>query len=164
MQSGEEDIEGFDDKEKQEVGVDLGLCEEHNHIGIFTIEVLGEALIDKTLLEDLDIICRFIGPRRDRKSIREWVCSSWKYENLINLMPKGFFTVIFITKANREHFAGRLMGSGEISTVYAEMGSNFDPLMCDPYESAIWIRLYNFPIEYWVEEFVWRRLVDRWAR
>ncbi|GLJ47821.1 hypothetical protein SUGI_1009930 [Cryptomeria japonica] len=29
---------------------------------------------------------------------------------------------------------------------------NFDPLVCNPYDTQIWICLYNLPIEYWLEE------------
>ncbi|GLJ24987.1 hypothetical protein SUGI_0478430 [Cryptomeria japonica] len=29
---------------------------------------------------------------------------------------------------------------------------NFNPLKTEPYDKPIWIRLYNFPMEYWMEE------------
>ncbi|GLJ38011.1 hypothetical protein SUGI_0773670 [Cryptomeria japonica] len=29
---------------------------------------------------------------------------------------------------------------------------NFNPLKCSPYDSSIWVRLYNLSIEYWNKE------------
>ncbi|GLJ23103.1 hypothetical protein SUGI_0436130 [Cryptomeria japonica] len=129
------------------------VCDDKDHEGIFTVDVSEESIIDKTLLEDLATICKFVGPKRDRVSIKNWIKVSWKFQHMVKFLPKGFFVVIFASEGDREAILQGGLWEMQNSPLYMQKSvANFDPLVYDPYDSAIWIRLYNLPSEYWVED------------
>ncbi|GLJ44536.1 hypothetical protein SUGI_0935150 [Cryptomeria japonica] len=120
---------------------------------IQTIDVSEEIEKDINFLKDLAIICRFIGPRTDRKSIERWIEETWKTSQITKFMPKGFFIVVFASEEERQKILeGGLWTMNNKPLYIQKWYRNFNPLKMEPYEKPIWIRLNNLPMEYWSKE------------
>ncbi|GLJ48891.1 hypothetical protein SUGI_1031190 [Cryptomeria japonica] len=120
---------------------------------IQTIDVSEEIEEDINFLKDLAIICRFIGPRTDRKSIEKWIEETWKTPQITKFMRKGFFIVVFASEEERRKvLEGGLWTMNGKPLYIQKWFRNFNPLKTEPYERPIWIRLNNLPLEYWSEE------------
>lgn len=70
-------------------------CSNLIHKDHLTINMSCEASMDIRMLTNLAIICRIIGPKCSRKTIRSWFPRSWSSMEIVKFLPKGFFVVIF---------------------------------------------------------------------
>ncbi|GLJ36802.1 hypothetical protein SUGI_0742370 [Cryptomeria japonica] len=76
-----------------------------------------------------------------------------KVDCIIKFLPKNFFTVVFAREDDRSKVLQGGVWMIDDNPLYIQIWAlNFNPLLCLPYESPIWIRLYNLPIEYCNEE------------
>ncbi|GLJ37699.1 hypothetical protein SUGI_0765770 [Cryptomeria japonica] len=99
------------------------------------------------------IIYRFIGERKDRVSIKQWINIEWKNECIVKFMPKNFFKMIFTTEDEKERILLGWIWKMKGDPLYLEKWfPNFNPLDFHPYDSPVWVQLYNLLIEYWCEE------------
>ncbi|GLJ32355.1 hypothetical protein SUGI_0651150 [Cryptomeria japonica] len=120
---------------------------------IQVIDLSEEIEEDIEFLKDLAIICRFIGPRADRKTVQRWIEDTWKTPQITKFMPKGFFIVVFATEEERQKILDGGLWTMKNKPLYIQKWyQNFNPLKTEPYENPIWIRLNNLPMEYWSEE------------
>ncbi|GLJ10932.1 hypothetical protein SUGI_0138300 [Cryptomeria japonica] len=108
------------------------------------------------------VICRIIGKRRTRLAIKSWIERIWSTECIVKFLPKNFFTVVFASEEDRNKLLLGEVWMFEDSPLYIQpWAPNFNPLKCFPYDSSIWVRLYNLSMEYWNEECldkIWRSL------
>ncbi|GLJ17002.1 hypothetical protein SUGI_0294130 [Cryptomeria japonica] len=117
------------------------------------IDIIEEVGDDIELLKDLVIICRFIGPRLDRKKITEWIENTWQTPQITKFMSKGFFIVVFaIEEEHQKILEGGLWTITTKPLYINKWYRNFNSLKNEPYDKPIWIRLNNLPMEYWTEE------------
>ncbi|GLJ42904.1 hypothetical protein SUGI_0889390 [Cryptomeria japonica] len=120
---------------------------------IQTIDVSDEIEEDINFLNDLAIICRFIGQRSDRKTIEKWIEETWKTPQITKFMPKGFFIMVFASEEERKKVLDGGLWTMRSKPLYIQKWCrNFNPSKTEPYEKPIWIRLNNLPLEYWSEE------------
>ncbi|GLJ43799.1 hypothetical protein SUGI_0911820 [Cryptomeria japonica] len=85
----------------------------------FVIDLSMEISTEKALWEDFAVIARIIGPKLSRAEINNWILNQENW--FVNGNP-----------------------------IYLQPWSpNFDPTPLVVYDSPVWIRLYNLPIEYW---------------
>ncbi|GLJ29204.1 hypothetical protein SUGI_0575980 [Cryptomeria japonica] len=146
MQKGSQNTDG----KANEMEVGAGGDDSEN---ILTIDVSEEIEDDINFLKDLAIICRFIGPKSDRKTIEKWIVETWKTPQITKFMPKGFFIVVFATEEERQKVLDGGLWIMNSKPLYIQKWCrNFNPTKTEPYEKPIWIRLNNLPMEYWSEE------------
>ncbi|GLJ10495.1 hypothetical protein SUGI_0129380 [Cryptomeria japonica] len=128
--------------------------EEDNETILFpSIDVSEEVEDDRILMETRAIICKIIGKRRTKVAIKSWNEGNWKMDCIVKFLPKNFFTVVFALEENRNKVLHGGVWMIEDCPLYIQPWSlNFNPFKCSPYDSPIWIRLYNLSIEYWNEE------------
>ncbi|GLJ42558.1 hypothetical protein SUGI_0882270 [Cryptomeria japonica] len=79
-----------------------------------------------------------------------WVEKNWGSQVLVKYLPKGFFVIIFVEKEERDKALNAKNWYFEKFPLYIQpWTSNFNPLKLVIYDSPVWIRLFNLPIEYW---------------
>ncbi|GLJ27389.1 hypothetical protein SUGI_0537530 [Cryptomeria japonica] len=136
----------YGDKEEEAKGPKIGRKYQ-------IIDVTEEIEEDLEFLKDLAIICRFIGPRVERKKIYKWINETWKTPQITKFIQRGFFIVIFATEEERLKVLEGGVWYMDSALLYIQRWHrNFNPLITEPYEKPVWIRLNNLPMEYWTEE------------
>ncbi|GLJ11098.1 hypothetical protein SUGI_0142910 [Cryptomeria japonica] len=111
---------------------------------------LTDEVMEKSIWEDLAFIARIIGPKQPRKCITPWVEKNWGSQVVVKYLPKGFFVIIFADKEERDKALNAKNWYFEKFPLYIQPWTpNFNPLNLAIYESPVWIRLFNLPIEYW---------------
>ncbi|GLJ47543.1 hypothetical protein SUGI_1004050 [Cryptomeria japonica] len=118
--------------------------------GEFIIDLSMEISAEKALWEDFAVIARIIGPKISRMEINNWVFKNWGEDNVVKYIPKGFFVVVFSQESERCRILNQENWFVNDNPIYLQPWSlnlNLTPLAV--YDSPIWIRLYNLPIEYW---------------
>ncbi|GLJ38028.1 hypothetical protein SUGI_0774230 [Cryptomeria japonica] len=96
---------------------------------------------------------KIISKRRTRVAIKSWIEGIWKMDCTVKFLPKNFFTVVFTLEEDRKKVLQGGVWMMEDFPLYIQpWSSNFNPLKCSPYDSPIWVRLYNLLIKYWNEE------------
>ncbi|GLJ49473.1 hypothetical protein SUGI_1048200 [Cryptomeria japonica] len=127
--------------------------EENSKSEEILIYVSEEVESNIEIISELAIICKFISPNMARASIRKWIEAKWMIEVIIKFLPKKFFLVIFANAEEKEKIEyGGLWQMGSVPLYMQPWQENFNPLLTDPYDAPIWIRLYNLSLEYWANE------------
>ncbi|GLJ45402.1 hypothetical protein SUGI_0955890 [Cryptomeria japonica] len=68
-------------------------------------------------------------------------------------MPKGFFVAIFAEKEKRDQILDTKNWFFDNLPLYIQPWTpNFNPTRLAVYETPVWIRLFNLPIEYWGDQ------------
>ncbi|GLJ19853.1 hypothetical protein SUGI_0359760 [Cryptomeria japonica] len=149
IQHGRETREGVENTERQKDSyADVGQSSK-----IFTIDVSEEIEEDLECLKDLTIICKFVGPRFERKKIQEWIKENWDTPQITKFLSRGFFIVIFATEEERQKvLEGGLWSMGSAPLYIQLWHRNFNPLKTFAYDKPLWVRLNYLPMEYWTEE------------
>ncbi|GLJ11001.1 hypothetical protein SUGI_0140080 [Cryptomeria japonica] len=107
--------------------------------------------------EDYVVIAKIIGLNWPRKEIRNWVECNWGKKTVMKFIAKCFFVVLFEEKEERNKALIDRNWFIESHVVYIQPWTpHFDPIPLAVYSEPVWIRLYNFPIEYWSEE-LWEK-------
>ncbi|GLJ12618.1 hypothetical protein SUGI_0194680 [Cryptomeria japonica] len=124
--------------------------EDNSILGPVTIDLMDDVVDEKCIWEDLAIIARIIGPKKPRRSITPWVEDNWGKHAVVKFLPKGFFVTIFAEKETRDQILNSKNWYFDNSPLYIQPWTpNFNPLQLAIYDSLVWIRLFNLPIEYW---------------
>ncbi|GLJ36205.1 hypothetical protein SUGI_0726750 [Cryptomeria japonica] len=114
------------------------------------IDLTEEAIDDKGIWEDLAVIARIIGPKKSRRIINPWIKNNWDSQTVVKFLLKGFFVAIFTEKGIRDQILSSKSWYFENFSLYIQPWTpNFNPLKLTVYETPVWIKLYNLPIEYW---------------
>ncbi|GLJ47928.1 hypothetical protein SUGI_1011860 [Cryptomeria japonica] len=120
--------------------------------GEFVIDLFMEISAEKALWDDFAVITRIIGPKLSRVEINKWVSENWGEDIVVKYIPKGFFVVVFAQESKRCRILNQENWFVNGNPIYLQPWTpNFDPTPLAVYDSLIWIRLYNLPIEYWDE-------------
>ncbi|GLJ05251.1 hypothetical protein SUGI_0014590 [Cryptomeria japonica] len=105
---------------------------------------------DRALWEKHVVICRVVGPKMSRSHIKEWIAKKWGVGFVVKFVPRGFFMVGFAEGSDRNRVLHQENWFLDDNPLYIQpWHSNFDPLPLAVYDSPMWIKLYNLPIEYW---------------
>ncbi|GLJ22218.1 hypothetical protein SUGI_0417550 [Cryptomeria japonica] len=113
--------------------------------GDFVIDLSMEISAEKALWEDFAVIARIIGPKLFRMEI-----NNWGEDIVVKYIPKGFFVVVFAQESERCRILNQENWFVNGNPIYLQPWTpNFDPTPLAVYDSRVWIRLYNLPIEYW---------------
>ncbi|XP_057843613.2 uncharacterized protein LOC131053009 [Cryptomeria japonica] len=116
----------------------------------FVIDLSSDTEDEQALWEEHAVICRIVGPKISRSHIKEWIVKKWGVGLVVEFIPKGFFVVVFAEGSDRNIILNQENWFVNINLVYIQpWHPNFDPLPLAVYDSPVWIRLYNPPIEYW---------------
>ncbi|GLJ48784.1 hypothetical protein SUGI_1028780 [Cryptomeria japonica] len=71
----------------------------------------------------------------------------------MKLLPNNFFISIFENVEDKEAILQEGVWKIEEHPIFMKKWyANFDPKRMDLYDKEVWIRLYNLPIEYWLED------------
>ncbi|GLJ49019.1 hypothetical protein SUGI_1034140 [Cryptomeria japonica] len=93
--------------------------------GDFVIDLSMEISAEKALWEDFAVIARIVGPKMSRMEINNWEAERCRILNQENWFVNG-------------------------NPIYLQPWTpNFNPTLLVVYDSLVWIRLYNLPIESW---------------
>ncbi|GLJ24979.1 hypothetical protein SUGI_0478250 [Cryptomeria japonica] len=126
------------------------ITEESNSSRQVEIDLTEEAFDDNGILEDLAIIARIIGPKKPRQIINPWIKDNWGNQIVVKFLLKGFFVVIFTEKGKRDQILCSKNWFFDNLPLYIQPWTpNFNLLKLAIYETLVWIRLFNLPIEYW---------------
>ncbi|GLJ40042.1 hypothetical protein SUGI_0819650 [Cryptomeria japonica] len=114
------------------------------------IDLTEEAIDDKGIWEDLAVIAIIIWPKKPRRIINPWIKDNWGSQDVVKFLLKGFFVAIFIEKGIRDQILSSKNCYFDNLPLYIQPWTpNFNLLKLVVYETLVWIRLYNLPIEYW---------------
>ncbi|GLJ50143.1 hypothetical protein SUGI_1066960 [Cryptomeria japonica] len=114
------------------------------------VDLSSDTEDDRALWEEHAVIYRVVGPNMSRNHLREWIAKQWGVGFVVKFLPRGFFVVVFAEGPERNrvlHQENWFVGDNPL--YIQPWHSNFDPLPLVVYDSSVWIRLYNLPIEYW---------------
>ncbi|GLJ17683.1 hypothetical protein SUGI_0308530 [Cryptomeria japonica] len=104
-------------------------------------------------LAEESIIARIIGPKKSRQSINPWIKENWGNQVVVKFIPKGFFVAIFTEKEIRDQILNSKNWFFYNLPIYIQPWTpNFNPTTLAVYETLVWIRLFNLPIEYWGDQ------------
>ncbi|GLJ49268.1 hypothetical protein SUGI_1040970 [Cryptomeria japonica] len=83
---------------------------------------------------------------------RDWVRENWSQDVVLKFIPKGFFIVVFREETVRNKILNQPNWVFGAAHLYLQPWQpNFDLVPLAMYKEPIWIRLYNLPMEYWVD-------------
>jgi len=106
-------------------------------------------------MRDHALIGKFIGFWPTERALNGWISAKWKPKGhvMLQLGPKGFFTVIFLCIEDRN----RVMDEGpyffnSAGLYLREWAARFNSDKEDLSWATVWIRMYSLPEEYWDEE------------
>ncbi|GLJ22583.1 hypothetical protein SUGI_0425070 [Cryptomeria japonica] len=117
---------------------------------LVAIDLTEEVVDDNCIWEDLAIIARIIGPKKPRQNITPWIEENWGSQVVVKFLRKGFFVAIFTEKGARDQTLNSKNWFFDNLPLYIRPWTpNFNPLNLEIYETPVWIRLFNLPIEYW---------------
>ncbi|GLJ53489.1 hypothetical protein SUGI_1141170 [Cryptomeria japonica] len=109
-----------------------------------------EISVEKALWEDIAIIARVIGPKLSQVEINNWISKNWGQDTMVKYIPKGFLVVVFAQESERCQILNQENWFVNGNPIYLQPSSpKFNPIPLAVYDSPVWIRLYNLPIEYW---------------
>ncbi|GLJ44835.1 hypothetical protein SUGI_0943170 [Cryptomeria japonica] len=126
------------------------------------IDLSSDTEDDRALWEEHVVICWVVGPKMSRSCIKGWIAKQWGVGLAVKFLPRGFFVVVFAEGSERNrvlHQENWFVGDNPL--YIQPWNLNFDPLPLAVYDSPVWIKLYNLPIEYWGIA-VSRRLGEQW--
>lgn len=98
------------------------------------------------------LICRFMGVRLHEKDLCWWINQKWKPKGDYNIQlgSRGFFTVIFAHKDDKDHiFEGDPYFYNSIGLYITYWRPNFAPEQEDFKKVQVWIRLHSLHVDYW---------------
>ncbi|GLJ37215.1 hypothetical protein SUGI_0754730 [Cryptomeria japonica] len=114
------------------------------------VDLSSETEEDHVLWEEHAVIYRIVGPKKSGTCIKDWIAKHWGMGLVVKFLPRGFFVVVFVEGSARNRVMHQENWFVEGNPLYIQpWQSNFDPLPLAIYDSPMWIRLYNLPIEYW---------------
>ncbi|GLJ40245.1 hypothetical protein SUGI_0826370 [Cryptomeria japonica] len=139
--------------EKPQMPGTIGIQNKKTQSDTIEIDLTEEVDEDRHILETHAAVARFVGPKMPRKIIRTWVDENWGKHVVIKFLPKNFFVVVFKDVMDRDHTLDLKNWFLDTYPLYIQpWAPNFDPTSLVKYETPVWIRLFNFPIEYWSDQ------------
>ncbi|GLJ36750.1 hypothetical protein SUGI_0740100 [Cryptomeria japonica] len=97
--------------------------------------------------------CLFIewgGGKRVKDSFESWCRAQWGKDININILPNDFYMIEFMS--DKEQWQAKNRGPyilDGIEVHIIDWQPNFNPRTYVLPDSKVWIRLYNFPMNYW---------------
>ncbi|GLJ39350.1 hypothetical protein SUGI_0803530 [Cryptomeria japonica] len=117
------------------------------------IDVSSDIEEEIDILKYLAFICRFTGIRPNGKIVKDWIADKWNTKVILKFMPNQFFIVIFLNEEMKLNVVSVDYWFVDGHPLFMmPWHRNFDPAKYQPYDKPIWICLYSFPPEYWVEQ------------
>lgn len=107
------------------------------------------------LLTNQGLICRFLGYRIQPSAIEAWVHRTWEIKGdlIVSHYSNGYFLVTFATEDDRDAiFQGGPWFYGRAGLFMKPWHPGFKPCEEVPTVAPVWVRLPDFPPEYWYEE------------
>ncbi|GLJ26786.1 hypothetical protein SUGI_0522410 [Cryptomeria japonica] len=75
--------------------------------------------------------------------------------HIVKFLSKYLFVVIFTFEEEKERILqGGVWALNDLPLYIKKWHPNFNPAKLNPYDKLDWIRVYNLPIEYWLEEYL----------
>ncbi|GLJ47042.1 hypothetical protein SUGI_0993350 [Cryptomeria japonica] len=126
----------------------IGIQNKKTESDTIEIDLTEEVDEDRHILDTHATIARM-----PRKIIRTWVDKNWGKHIVIKFLPKNFFVVVFKDGMDRDYTLDLKNWFLDTYPLYIQpWAPNFDPTSLVEYETLVWIRLFNLPIEYWSDQ------------
>ncbi|GLJ07014.1 hypothetical protein SUGI_0055490 [Cryptomeria japonica] len=97
--------------------------------------------------------CLFVkwgGGKRVKDNFESWCRAQWGKDISINILPNDFYMIEFMSNKDKWQAQNKgpyILDGIEVHTI--DWQPTFNPRMYVQSDSKVWIRLYNYPLDYW---------------